>query len=75
MAPGRAYLFLAPPVGSLDVSAADAELVGASAGDAAGTSVALDGDADQNGLADVLVGATGVGINNGSIYLWRNYGL
>ncbi len=73
--PGRAYLFLGPTAGSLDVSAADAELVGVSAGDAAGSSVALNGDADNNGLADLLVGATGVGSAEGSVYLWRSYGL
>jgi len=56
---GAAYLVLGPFSGSVLLSSADLTLRGESAYDAAGASVALCDDADGDGLADLLVGATG----------------
>jgi len=57
---GAAYLLLGAPLlhrtSSLDLSAADAKLYG-STGESAGQAVAGAGDADGDGLDDVLVGA------------------
>ena len=53
---GAAYLVLGPVTGTLDLSFADAKLVGERKGDQAG-SVAGAGDVDGDGLDDVLVGA------------------
>lgn len=57
---GRAYLVLGDTLtGDLDLADADASWTGEAAGDAAGASVAGLGDADGDGLDDVLVGAWG----------------
>ncbi len=53
---GAAYLFYDSMYGVVDVSVADAVLVGEAAGDAAGA-VAIAGDVDGDGFADVVVGA------------------
>ena len=54
---GAAYLMLGPFGGTLDLSAADAKLVGEESGDAAGISVASAGDVNDDGFDDLLVGA------------------
>jgi len=56
-AAGAAYLFHGPLSGTLRVDSADASLMGANAGDAAGSAVAAAGDTDADGYADFLVGA------------------
>jgi hypothetical protein len=54
---GAAYLVLGPVTGTLDLSLADAKLVGEAVDDRAGNSVSGAGDVDADGLDDVLVGA------------------
>ncbi len=54
---GAVYLLYGPPAGNLDLSGADARILGAAAGDRAGISVASAGDMDSDGLGDFLVGA------------------
>ena len=58
---GAVYLVYGPVYGTVDLANADAKFVGNSAGDNAGRDrcVALDGDIDGDGLADILVGAPG----------------
>ena len=54
---GAAYLVVGPVSGEVDLSAATARLLGEQPGDFAGYSVAGGGDADGDGVADLLVGA------------------
>jgi len=54
---GAAYVVLGPATGTVDLSVADAKLVGEAAYDYAGASVAGVGDVDDDGRDDVLVGA------------------
>jgi hypothetical protein len=54
---GAAYLVLGPLTGTLDLSAADAKLVGEARDDEAGSSVSSAGDVDGDGHDDLLVGA------------------
>ncbi len=56
---GAAYLVRGPTTGTLDLGSADLLLVGESAGDQAGLSVAVAGDVDGDGQSDVLVGGWG----------------
>jgi len=53
---GSAYLILGPATGSSDLSSADAVLEPTGYGDQFGYRVALSGDQDGDGLAEVLVG-------------------
>jgi len=55
---GAAYLVLGPVLGDYYLSGADARLLGDDAGDEAGGAVCGDGDVDDDGYADMLVGAT-----------------
>ena len=54
---GAAYLLLGPVTGPVELSGADAKLVGERAGEQAGGSVSSAGDANGDGLADIIVGA------------------
>ena len=54
---GVAYLVLGPVSGEVDLSAADAKLVGEEPDDRAGRSVSSAGDVDADGYDDLLVGA------------------
>jgi hypothetical protein len=54
---GAAYLILAPGTSTASLSRADAKLLGEAAEDYAGRWVAGAGDADADGLPDILVGA------------------
>jgi hypothetical protein len=56
---GAAYLVLGPITGTLDLSRADAKLVGENGQNHAGGDVAGVGDVDADGHDDVLVGGTG----------------
>jgi hypothetical protein len=54
---GAAYLVLGPVSGTLDLSLADAKLVGENRSDYAGDRIADAGDVDGDGHADLLVGS------------------
>ncbi|MBN1334753.1 MAG: FG-GAP repeat protein, partial [Deltaproteobacteria bacterium] len=54
---GSVAVFLGGASGSLSYDSADALLIGESAGDAAGSAVAVVGDVDGDGYDDLLVGA------------------
>jgi hypothetical protein len=54
---GAAYLYYGPVYGDLDLSTADAKLVGEEQGDGAGRSVSAAGDVNGDGYDDLLVGA------------------
>ena len=54
---GTAYVVLGGTSGTLDLSGADARLIGASGGDGAGLAVGRAGDVDNDGFDDLLVGA------------------
>ncbi len=59
--------------GTLDLSAADARLIGEDGGDAAGTSVAIIADLDEDGYDEILVGAPeddDGGAGAGAVYLF-----
>jgi hypothetical protein len=69
---GAAYLVLGPVRGTLDLSRADAKLVGEDLDDFAGFDVSGAGDVDGDGRDDVLIGAMGVddgGANAGAAYV------
>jgi len=56
---GAAYLVYGPVTGTVDLSAADAKLVGEAFDDVAGYSVSSAGDVNGDGFDDLLVGADG----------------
>ncbi len=56
---GAAYVVMGPATGTVDLSRADAKLVGEARDDWAGFSVSSAGDLDADGNADVFVGAQG----------------
>jgi hypothetical protein len=65
---GAAYVVLGPVSGTLDLSLADAKLVGDGRNDTAGFSVSDAGDIDGDGQADIAVGATGY-TSGGGVYV------
>ncbi len=65
---GAAYLVLGPVTGALDLSLADAKLVGEDRGDQVGSSVSGTGDVDADGHDDLLLGASSHGAT-GAAYL------
>jgi hypothetical protein len=54
---GVAYVMYGPAYGEIDLSTADAKLIGENAGDRAGASIAGAGDVDADGYDDILIGA------------------
>ena len=69
---GAAYLVLGPVSGTVDLSAADAKIVGECANDRAGGSISAGGDINDDGYGDLLVGACGQeagGDTRGAAYL------
>ncbi|MCB9760004.1 MAG: FG-GAP repeat protein [Alphaproteobacteria bacterium] len=69
---GTAYVCYGPVSGSLDASGADVSLTGQVSGDAAGSALALSGDGDADGVADLLIGAPTedtAASNAGAVYL------
>ena len=69
---GAAYLMAAPLAGGLTISTARATLLGTSAGHTAGSAVSGAGDLDDDGYADLLIGAItadGGGSDSGEAYL------
>jgi hypothetical protein len=72
---GKAYVVLGSALpgdgatSQIELGDASYSFVGASAEDYAGTSAALSGDVDGDGLSDVLVGAYGTEEGAGSLYL------
>jgi hypothetical protein len=76
-AAGAVYLFTQAPTGTMSCSTSDAVFIGESAADSAGF-VAPAGDADADGLADILVGApynAAGGAGAGASYLLLAEGL
>ena len=71
---GAAYLVRGPVTGTVDLSHADAKLVGAGPQDHAGY-VSGAGDVDADGRADVLIGAPWTGDYVGTAYLVYGSGL
>ena len=70
---GCVYLFYGPIYGLLNVAEADARISGGAAGDLAGASVSIEGDANSDGQSDLLIGAPGddtAGTDAGSAYLF-----
>ncbi|WP_224269818.1 hypothetical protein [Haloprofundus salinisoli] len=66
---GAVYLFYGPvDAERLNVSEANATLVGVEGGDLAGSSITA-GDVDGDGLSDVVVGAPGVDGSTGAVYV------
>ncbi|MCB9742248.1 MAG: FG-GAP repeat protein [Alphaproteobacteria bacterium] len=61
-AAGVAYLFLGAPARTTSTTSADATLVGGTAGDRLGRSLALV-DVDGDGISDVVVGAPGLDVS------------
>ena len=69
---GTAWLFLGPATGATSTTQADGALYGVSKGDWLGYSLAVAGDIDADGHADVLLGAQGSdegGTDAGSAWL------
>jgi hypothetical protein len=66
---GGAYVVLGPVTGTLDLSLADAKLLGEEDSDNAGASVAGAGDVDADGHDDLLVGSRHNGGEAGAAYL------
>ncbi len=64
---GAAYLVRGPVEGSISLADADARLLGETSGDLAGAAVAGGGDTNDDGFADILVGAPGN--NVGAVYV------
>jgi hypothetical protein len=68
-ASGAAYLVFGPMAGDRQLELTGDVLLGSSAGDEAGWSVAGVGDLDGDGLDDFAVGAAGVGSSAGAVYV------
>ncbi|MCK6528025.1 FG-GAP-like repeat-containing protein [Myxococcota bacterium] len=71
---GAVYVFYGPVSGEIDLSLADAKIVGEASGDKAGWSVAGGSDTDGDGYLDLLVGAPqhdAGGADAGAAYLVR----
>jgi hypothetical protein len=66
---GAGYLLYGPFSGTNSLGSADATFTGETARDAAGRFVAPAGDTNDDGLDDVLIGATGEGSGAGAVYL------
>ena len=69
---GAAYLLLGPATGTIELSNAEARLVGEDGWDEAGKPVSSAGDVNGDGAADILVGAryeSAGGSNAGAAYL------
>ena len=69
---GATYLLYGPVYGMMDLSTADAKLIGEEPGDQAGWQISFAGDVDGDGLEDVIVGAGGndaTGSGAGAAYL------
>lgn len=66
---GRAYVFYGGAAAAFDV-VPDGTLLGPAVGAYLGASVATIGDINQDGFADVAVGATGVATNTGRAYVY-----
>ncbi|MBN1206707.1 MAG: FG-GAP repeat protein [Myxococcaceae bacterium] len=66
---GAVFVFYGPVTAHRTLSSADLILVGASAGELAGTSVARVGDSTGDGMEEILVGAPGSGAAVGKAYL------
>jgi hypothetical protein len=70
---GAGYLLLGPLSGAIDLSVADAKLIGEDEGDFAGASVDWAGDLDGDGRSDVIIGAykqSAGGIHAGAAYVF-----
>jgi hypothetical protein len=66
---GSAYVVFGPAAGDIDLGAADVRIRGAVANQHAGSAVSA-GDVDGDGIAEVLVGASGTDRDAGAAYLF-----
>ena len=69
---GALYVIYGPVAGDVELTAADAVLLGEAAGDVAAVPSPVSGDLTGDGLADLLVGAPGAdsgGLDSGAVYL------
>lgn len=66
---GSAYLILGPAAGDQALSAADIVVRGAAVNQYVGAGVAI-GDADRDGVGDLVVGASGTDTSTGAAYLY-----
>jgi hypothetical protein len=72
-AAGAAYLAFGPLSGTSELAASTRTIVGTSGNQLVGWSVALAGDADEDGIDDVLIGAEGLdeaGADAGGVYFF-----
>lgn len=70
---GAAYLVLGPATGDRELATADVVVHGDAANQYAGSSVAI-GDADGDGVGDVVVGANGTDTSTGAVYVFSGPG-
>ncbi|MFT5679428.1 MAG: hypothetical protein ACI8RZ_000332 [Myxococcota bacterium] len=73
--PGAAWLMYGPVTGNQPLSSAGVSMGGLSSYDQAGFSVSGISDRDGDGLAEILIGAYGTGLDAGSGYLLRSDGV
>ena len=70
---GAVYVLRGPLSGAVSMASAEGKLLGESTRDLLGTSVSIAGDADADGLSDILVGSPGdatVGTSAGAAWLF-----